>query len=201
MMRAVLLCLLGLFSGCRADDFAPDRASSAALDQLADKFIDKLVGKVVDKLAHKTKLDALTENDFASERSKTLFAVEELSAAGPGWTALGPNTLMYLGYFWGGTIILGGCMGFAMARSKASLIAGSLCGILIGWATYEKSTEALMVLALVFTFSFGKKATKAGKVGHGLVFALLSLIVLIASAWSLHEAGGVTIDGEHIPMV
>jgi len=160
--------------------FRPNTASSSVLDRLA-------------ALESRWKLPRESRLNDLAEVATTLPA-----AAPDPWTALGPDTLMYVGYSYAAMVILGGMMGFAKAKSKASLIAGSLCGISIGAATYLKNDEALFGLSLVFVFFFGIKFVKTGKVMPGGMFTLLSIAVAGITAWSQYQVGVLVLPPQYL---
>lgn len=89
--------------------------------------------------------------------------------------------------------IAGGIMGFVKAKSRASLIAGTVCGVLLLGAGYEVAARGTMglvlglVVSLALAARFGTTFRKSRKVmPHGLM-ALLGIIGVVVTVLGLLE--------------
>ena len=99
---------------------------------------------------------------------------------------------LYL-FLFGVLTVAGGIMGFVKAKSRASLIAGTIAGVLLLGAGYEVSARGTvgLVLGLVVSLAlagrFGATFKKSRKVmPHGLM-ALLGTVGVIVTALGLLE--------------
>lgn len=102
---------------------------------------------------------------------------------------LGPAKIYFIVF--GLLTIAGGVMGYVKAGSNISLIAGSICGILLLLAAYllpENLTAGLvtaLVVSLLLAVQFLPKFIQTGKVMPAGMMTLLSVvgIVLAVAAW------------------
>ena len=93
--------------------------------------------------------------------------------------------MIYFAFFYGAFTLLGGLMGYLKAKSKASLMAGGLSGLLIILATYGivqhqvAGYYGLLAVSALLGIYFGMKFFKTFKLmPAGLIF-VLSAITLI----------------------
>ena len=83
--------------------------------------------------------------------------------------------------------LVGGAMGFVRKRSRASLIAGLICGIGLmscsSWITTEplKASLAALIISLVIFFRFFMVWARVQKIFPHVPIILLSLVSIIIS--------------------
>jgi uncharacterized membrane protein (UPF0136 family) len=99
---------------------------------------------------------------------------------------------LYL-FFFGVLTIAGGIMGFVKAKSRASLIAGTLSGVLLLAAGYELSARGTigliigLVVSLALAARFGAAFKKSRKVMPAGLMALLGFIGVVVTVLGLLE--------------
>ena len=89
-------------------------------------------------------------------------------------------------------LIVGGVMGFVKARSRPSLIAGVVSGILALVAAWISGTynedggySLALLLAIVLFVFFGYRAVKTRKFMPGGLLAIASVLVMGVMLWSI----------------
>jgi uncharacterized membrane protein (UPF0136 family) len=99
---------------------------------------------------------------------------------------------LYL-FFFGVLTIAGGIMGFVKAKSRASLIAGTVAGVLLLAAGYEMSARGNiglilgLVVSLALLARFGGAFKKTRKVMPAGLMALLGLVGVVVTVLGLLE--------------
>ena len=91
----------------------------------------------------------------------------------------------------GALTIIGGIVGYAKAQSVASIVAGTITGVLLlvaGWVLPEHRAAGLitaLIVSLVLAAQFVPKLVRTGKVMPAGVMSILSVIGLIVAlvAW------------------
>ena len=91
----------------------------------------------------------------------------------------------------GALTIIGGIVGYAKAQSVASIVAGTITGVLLlvaGWVLPEHRAAGLitaLIVSLVLAAQFVPKLIRTGKVMPAGVMSILSVIGLIVAlvAW------------------
>lgn len=89
-------------------------------------------------------------------------------------------------------LIVGGVIGFVKARSRPSLIAGTVSGVIaIGCAALSGIYDAAigfslaLALAIVLFLFFGYRAVSARKFMPAGMLAILSVLVIAVMVWSI----------------
>jgi uncharacterized membrane protein (UPF0136 family) len=89
-------------------------------------------------------------------------------------------------------LIVGGVIGFVKARSRASLIAGVVSGLIaIGCivisATYNEDGgySIALLLAIVLFLFFGNRALKTQKFMPSGMLSIVSILVIAVMVWSI----------------
>ena len=93
---------------------------------------------------------------------------------------IGPAKIYFIVF--GLLTIIGGVMGYAKAGSMASIIAGSVCGILLLVAAYLLPTNVVLGLALALIVSLalaGRFIPAFIKTGHVMPAGLMSVLSVI----------------------
>ena len=96
-------------------------------------------------------------------------------------------------YIYGILLIFGGLMGYAMARSVPSLVAGSICGfiaLLMGYRyTWHFAPWVALLLAIVLIVMMGRRYLNTRKAMPALGIVVLSVIVAIVQVYVLLFVG------------
>ena len=93
---------------------------------------------------------------------------------------IGPAKIYFI--IFGLFTIIGGVMGYAKAGSMASIIAGSICGILLLVSAYLLPTNVALGLGLAVLVSFalaGRFVPAFIKTGHVMPAGLMSVLSVI----------------------
>eukprot|EP00442_Polarella_glacialis_P038529 CAMPEP_0115106474 /NCGR_PEP_ID=MMETSP0227-20121206/36679_1 /TAXON_ID=89957 /ORGANISM="Polarella glacialis, Strain CCMP 1383" /LENGTH=183 /DNA_ID=CAMNT_0002504083 /DNA_START=48 /DNA_END=599 /DNA_ORIENTATION=- len=119
------------------------------------------------------------------------------SAAAVKQEALSPlaNAALGLGGTYAALIFVGGLIGYVKAKSKASLIAGTACAVMVGGAvavgclgSEKPGLIAESALSLLMTVMFAKKYLDSGKVFPGLVLAVTGAVCAALAAIAADQA-------------
>jgi uncharacterized membrane protein (UPF0136 family) len=101
---------------------------------------------------------------------------------------LGPIKIYFI--IFGILTILGGIMGYAKAGSKPSIIAGSICGILLLIAGFLLPAQPVaglviaLVVSIVLALQFVPKLIRTGRMMPAGMMSILSVISIIVAIYA-----------------